>query len=56
MPFVSYGGTSIIVSILITGILQWLYMNREPEEELPGDGPEEEYEEYEEYEEDGEYE
>ena len=25
MPFVSYGGTSVIVCLLITGILQWLH-------------------------------
>jgi len=26
LPFVSYGGSSIVVSILMLGIIQWIYM------------------------------
>lgn len=32
LPFISYGGSSVIVSIMITGILQWIqsyYATRE---------------------------
>lgn len=32
MPFISYGGTSVVVSILIAGILQWLNGDAEKEE------------------------
>lgn len=32
MPFISYGGTSVIVSLMITGILQWLNGTAEKEE------------------------
>jgi cell division protein FtsW (lipid II flippase) len=29
LPFISYGGSSIVVSILMMGILQWVYMYNE---------------------------
>ncbi|MBQ4347273.1 MAG: FtsW/RodA/SpoVE family cell cycle protein, partial [Firmicutes bacterium] len=36
MPFVSYGGTSMVVSLITAGIIQWLYMVRMPENEYDG--------------------
>jgi cell division protein FtsW (lipid II flippase) len=34
LPFVSYGGSSVVVSIMIMGILQWIQSFNETREEV----------------------
>lgn len=58
LPFVSYGGSSVLTFVVIFYIVEWViitYRNDEYEEELE-DSYEEEYEEYEDYEEYDNYE
>ena len=40
MPFVSYGGSSVLVSSLMIGIVQWIFMNYS---QTQAQGEEEEY-------------
>ena len=34
LPFMSYGGSSVVVSIITIGFLQWLAMQEQEEEEV----------------------